>query len=203
QSVLVLFSVLAFAVSPRVALAQQFEAASVKPNTTGNTGGGANFQPGGRFVARNATLRTLIAVAYGDPVALSDSRMAGLTGWMQSEPFDIQAKAPGEFPEGTSQGGAPASGLAMLRALLAERFKLATHWETRTIAIYSLVTRNDGRVDPRLVSSSGTPGKDCLAPGAVGEPDNTLPRCGSYILMNTGGNQFAIHARGITMAAFA
>jgi hypothetical protein len=42
-----------------------FEAASVKPNTSGDgTRGRVDLQPGGRFTATNATLRQLIQSAY-------------------------------------------------------------------------------------------------------------------------------------------
>lgn len=200
--ILLLSLVMLTATTPRVATAQEFAAASVKPNTSGR-GGGAGFQAGGRFVAPNATLRTLISVAYGDPVALDRSRMAEAPSWFDGERFDVEAKASGEFAEGPSPGGTPASGLAMLRALLADRFHLIAHWETRNIPVYSLVVRDQARRDPRLVASAGRPGQDCLAPGLTPAPGNVLPRCGSYILLNTGGNQFAIHARGITMANFA
>ena len=197
----VIFVLAGAAMSSAQLAAQQFEAASIKPNDT-DAPGGANFQAGGRFVARNQTLRRLISVAYGDPVALDQSRISGGPAWIDAERFDIEAKASEEFPEGPSPGGAPPSGLAMLRALLADRFKLLAHWETRSIPVYALVRRSV-RLDPRLVSSSGTPGTDCLPPGSVAPPGSALPRCGSYILLNTGGNEFAIHARGITMTNFA
>jgi uncharacterized protein (TIGR03435 family) len=179
-----------------------FEVASIKPNTTG-AGGGANFQPGGRFIARNATLRVLIAIAFGDPVALYASRMTGGPSWVDNERFDVEARAAAEFPEIASGRGGAATGNAMLRALLVDRFHLATHWDMRTIPVYALVRQRGADVNPRIVSAAGTPGTDCLGVGAIAAAKNVLPRCGAYILLNTGGNQFAIHARGITMMNFA
>jgi uncharacterized protein (TIGR03435 family) len=182
-----------------------FEVASIKQNTSGDSGGGANFQPGGRFVARNTTVRTLIRGAFGDPpgVQLDPSRMSGGPSWIDTDGFDVQARAATEFSDLTFSGGSTVTGAAMLRALLAERFRLAIHWETRDIPVYLLIRRSDTRLDPRLVLSSGTPGTDCLPDGAIASADKALPRCGSYLLQNTGGNQFAIHARGITMTNFA
>jgi uncharacterized protein (TIGR03435 family) len=179
-----------------------FEVVSVKPNRSGAGGSGANFQIGGRFVARNVTLRQLIRSAFGDPVQLDPSRMAGGPSWIDTDRFDVQARAAGEFSDLGSAGGSTATGSAMLRALLAERFQLATHWETRDIPAYLLIRRSHTRLNPRLVSSSGKRGTDCLDSGAVAS-DTVLPRCGSYLLQNNGGNQFAIHARGITMTNFA
>jgi len=180
-----------------------FEVASIKPNTYGASGSGANFQPGGRFVARNVTVRVLIAGAFGDPVALAPSRMAGGPSWIDTDRFDVQARAAAEFPEFASGTASTATGAAMLRTLLVDRFRLASHWETRDIPVYALVRRNDARLGPRLISSPGTLGSDCLPAAAVGSADTALPRCGSYLLQNTGGDQFAIHARGITMTNFA
>ncbi len=181
-----------------------FEVASVKRNTSGtDSGAGANFQPGGRFVARNTTVRALIRGAFADPVQLDPSRMSGGPSWIDADRFDVQARAAAEFPDLTFSGGSTITGASMLRALLADRFRLATHWETRDIPVYALARRDAARVGPRLVSSSGTPGTNCLTAGAVASADTALPRCGSYLLQNTGGNQFAIHARGITMTDFA
>jgi len=180
-----------------------FEVASIKPNASGDSGGGLNFLPGGRFVARNVTPRALIRAAFGDPVQLDSSRMSGGPSWIDTDRFDVQARAAAEFSDLTFSGGYSVTGAAMLRALLAERFQLATHWESRNIPVYMLVRRDATRLGPRLVSSAGAAGTDCLPAGAVVPADTTLPRCGSYFLQNTGGNQFAIHARGMTMANFA
>jgi uncharacterized protein (TIGR03435 family) len=180
-----------------------FEAASIKPTTAGDSVGAATFQPGGRFVARNVTVRGLIRGAFGDPVQLDPSRISGGPSWIDTDRFDLQARAAAEFSDLTFGGGSTATGAAMLRALLADRFRLATHWETRDVPVYALVRRDATRLGPRLVSSLATPGTDCLAGAAVASADTPLPRCGSYLLQNTGGNQFAIHARGITMTNFA
>jgi uncharacterized protein (TIGR03435 family) len=193
----------AVAVSAQTPASLAFEAASIKPNTSGDSGGGANFQPGGRFVARNVTLRGLIRGAFGDPVQLDPSRISGGPSWIDRDRFDVQARAATEFSDLTFSGGSTMTGAAMVRALLAERFRLATHWETRDIPVYALVRQDATRLGPRLVSSPGTPGTDCLPAAAVAAADTALPRCGSYLLQNTGGNQFAIHARGITMTNFA
>jgi uncharacterized protein (TIGR03435 family) len=193
----------AAAVAAQTSATLSFEAASIKPTASGDSGGGANFQPGGRFVARNVTLRALIRGAFGDPVQLDPSRISGGPSWIDTDRFDLEARAATEFSDLTFNGGSTATGAAMLRALLADRFRLATHWETRDIPVYALVRRDAGRLGPRLVSSPAVPGTDCLADAAVASTDTALPRCGSYLLQNTGGNQFAIHARGMTMTNLA
>src|SRR4029077_20141603 len=108
-----------------------FEAASIKPNNS--TSLGRRFGvPGDRFVATNETLWTLIAVAYGEPgflpQPLANYQIAGGPNWINSDRFDVEAKAAGDVVRGTE--GTRRKQL-MLQTLLAQRFKLAVHHETR------------------------------------------------------------------------
>ena len=73
--------------------ASAFEVASIKPNTSGSGQRSVGFQPGGRFTARNMTLRGLVAAAYGTPQPLPLYRIVGGPGWIDSERFDVDAKA--------------------------------------------------------------------------------------------------------------
>ncbi len=57
-------------------------------------------------------------------------------GWISGQRFDILAN----MPEGASQDLVP----EMLQALLAERFKLTTHHETREHSVYALVAGKGG-----------------------------------------------------------
>ena len=164
----------------------EFEVASIKPNRSVAGERGAGFQTNGRFLARNMPLRSLIAIAYGEPRPLPDFQIAGGPGWIGSDRFDVEAKARGNFPETQTEPGFSTSGELMLQALLAERFKLAVHKETRQLPIYALTTaRRDGRPDPRLTSSTGA---DCAKP-----PEG--PPCG--VLQFVGGTAANLrHARG-------
>jgi len=56
--------------------------------------------------------------------------------WMGQEQFDILAK----IPDGVSKDQVP----EMLQALLAERFKLAVHRETKELPVYALVVGKNG-----------------------------------------------------------
>src|SRR5206468_392162 len=86
--------------------------------------------------------------------------------------FDIEAKAATDFPRSPS---APTPEMfSMVRSLLADRFKLIVHTETKDTPIYFLVlARRDGRIGPRLRPTS----PDCAAwlaargrPGAPPRP---------------------------------
>lgn len=165
-----------------------FEVASVKPNNSGD--GRVMFanQPGGRFTATNVTLKLLIRNAY----QLQDFQIVGGPSWINSDHFDIVAKAeegtPLETPSLDRTG--PTRIQLMIRALLAERFQLAVHNENRELPIYALVlARSDGRLGPELRKSE----VDCNAmfaargragmpppPGPPPQPGERLP-CGIRI----------------------
>jgi hypothetical protein len=98
-----------------------FEVASIKSNVSGALRVSIHVSPGGRFTAINAPLRALIRHAYG----LQAFELAGGPKWLDSDRFDIAAKAEGE--------PAPAQMRLMLRTLLADRFKLELRSETREL----------------------------------------------------------------------
>lgn len=97
-------------------------------------------QPGGRFTATNTPLRLLIMAAYE---LKQEEQLVGGPAELLNTKYDITAKAPVAFigPELPQ----------LLRTLLAERFKLKTHTETRELPVYDLVlARSDGRLGPDL-----------------------------------------------------
>jgi uncharacterized protein (TIGR03435 family) len=114
-----------------------FEVASVKFTTHGRKDGlsrSSQLIPSpGRFTAENSSLDELIRFAY----ELKDYQMVG-PPWLNddSECFDIEAKG----PAGSSQ----AQVRLMLQALLAGRFRLMVHRETRTQPVYELVAAKGG-----------------------------------------------------------
>ena len=151
----------------------RFEVTSVKPTAGGQvrvggqmwTSVGARFVPGGAFEATNATLGSVIRLAYG----LREFQTVGAPEWVDTERFDIQARA----PQGAVESEAP----RRLQSLLAERFALKVHRETRDRPIYSLVlARPNGSLGPRLRQSQGpaapaglaAAGGQCTPPGPPG-----------------------------------
>ena len=133
-----------------------FEVASVKPSKSGGPLGMRNMS-GDRVAITNTSLRTLIQAAYGIQAPL----LIGGPTWIGSERFDVNAKA--QAPASLSQLQ------LMLRALLAERFKLVVHTESRPLPVYALVmARLDGKLGPDLRRSE----IDCaplLAAAAIGQ----------------------------------
>ena len=139
-----------------------FEVASVRPNTSGSAGITAGTQPGGRYNAINIPLAQLVQTAY----QMHSFQIIGAPAWA-SERFDVVAKAETEFPPAAP--GTIGMMPLMLQSLLAERFHLVAHRETREMEIYALVrAREDGRLGPRLRQSDF----DCES---LSRPGATLP----------------------------
>jgi uncharacterized protein (TIGR03435 family) len=148
-----------------------FEAASIKPNASALPGRRIGV-PGGRFAATNVTLKELIATAYGLPgllpQALLNYQISGGPSWIESDRFDVEATAAGDVVRGTE--GTRRKQL-MLRTLLAQRFNLALHHETKQMPVYALVTaRRDKKLGPKLRKSD----VDC-APVLAARRTNNLP----------------------------
>src|SRR3954467_11838682 len=166
---------LVFALAVVVTLAAQsprsFEVASVKPNRTGELMIRTDTEPGGRFIAVNATLRMLIELAYG----LDDFEIVGAPDWAASDHFDVNAVAGQELPplEGPTRGSPALQD--MLRALLRDRFALAAHTDTgERDALALTLSDGDRRPGRRLTSST----IDCAALWAAAKPDAGAPACG-------------------------
>ena len=135
-----------------------FEAASIKPNKSGDGKVALFFQPGGRFNAIGVTLKMLIGAAYATPAPLPDYQLIGGPDWIGSDRFDVIAKAAGD-PQPGPQGPPPVM-FQMLRTLLKERFQLAVHNESRELPVYAMVT---SRSDKKLGSQIGPSAVDCAA----------------------------------------
>src|SRR5687767_10202873 len=142
-----------------------FEVASVKPNKSGDFRRGLGPEPGGRFVAINVPLRDLVALAYGISNLDAEARIIGVREWIARERFDITAKAAGT--------PAPSEYPPMVKAMLAERFKLQAHEEVRDVQAFALVrARADGTLGPRLRKSD----VDCDARRAAAKGGAPLPQ---------------------------
>ena len=116
--------------------ATAFEVAAVKVNKSSEPESGS-FQHG-RLTINSATLRHLIGAAYDVRIDL----VAGGRSWVDTDRFDIDAKADPKTSEATSR--------VMLQGLLAERFKLKVHSEKRLRRVFLLTVAKGG---PKLRES--------------------------------------------------
>jgi uncharacterized protein (TIGR03435 family) len=150
-------------------------------------GGGRGFslnfglrpQPGGRL-SGISNLQALILRAYG----IRQYQIEGGPSWLTTDYFDISAKAERETATEAEMN-------EMLKSLLAERFGLRVHVETRPVSIYTLtVARADGRLGAGLKPTS----KECETtleerkrsgappPRPSGPPVLLTPTCGLTVM---------------------
>jgi uncharacterized protein (TIGR03435 family) len=141
---LLLTASIAFAQGPA------FDVASVKPAIPGDTGGRIQFPPGGGFVVSNVALTYIIQRVYG----VRDFQLVGAPNWMAiiadgyGARYEIQAKGDASATEAQVQ--------EMAKALLAERFQLKVHRETRDLPVYALIPAKGG-VKIAVAKDNGRP----------------------------------------------
>ena len=137
--------VVPLAVWSLTAIAQPaFEVATIKPGDPSSHGVQLALGPGGRFVAKNATARMLIAFAYD----IRDHQVTGGPAWIDTDPYDIVAK-----PE-SGEKMDPDKVKLMVQSLLSDRFKLKFHYESKEMGVYALVPVKGG---PQLKESAMPP----------------------------------------------
>jgi uncharacterized protein (TIGR03435 family) len=145
-----------------VAQAPAFDAVSVKINTSGEQNSRFGGRPGGLQVSNN-TLRSIIRNIWN----LNGLQIVGGPAWIDETRFDILATVSGNPSRDQL--------IAMAKTMMADRFKLVTHTETRPIPVYALVlARADGQLGPNLRPSSLN---DCNppTPPAPGTPPPPAP----------------------------
>jgi len=113
---------------------QEFDAVAIKPSAPGARGGGYNLSPG-RLNAKNQSLKDLVRFAYD----LQDYQLSGGVGWMDTEHYEVLAT----FPANT----ADRDRAQMMQKMLADRFALTIHRESKEVTGYSLVI---GKNFPKL-----------------------------------------------------
>jgi uncharacterized protein (TIGR03435 family) len=130
---------LAFRVSPAAAQTptvpsthRTFDTASIRPAKSPNGGVASQILPGGRVLATNVTLLILLRWAYN----VAQFQIVGEPGWASTDSYDISAA-----PESAATHD---EALEMIRTLLADRFYLALHRETKEVPILALTIAKGG-----------------------------------------------------------
>jgi uncharacterized protein (TIGR03435 family) len=170
-----------------------FEVASIKINKSGDWRVSGGFLPGGRYRVANYALRNLIAAAYLRPQINPDFLISGGPSWIDSERFDIDAKAATDFLPGPDSPAAPRR--IMLQRLLADRFGLRVHHETSDRPVYVLVmARADNRLGPQMRRAPVGCAELIAAAAKSGGP---APSCGSQV----GPGSVVMHGVPLTILA--
>ena len=154
---------------PVIPVPTEFDVASVKPTDPSERMMNFQMQPGGRLNVKGMPLRFLISRAFN---ANNNDAVVGLPGWVDTERYDVIAKAPSEGP---SAPALDAESMApMIKALLADRFKMTYHTEDRPVSAYTLVAAKPKmkKADP----ASRTSCKNAQAPAGA-PPGSMLLTC--------------------------
>jgi uncharacterized protein (TIGR03435 family) len=185
----------------------EFDAASFKPSLP-DTSPRANFSlnidndalpHGGLLSAMNRPLSVYINFAYNImPTAQQASAMvAHLPKWVGEQGFDFEARVEGSPTKDQAR--------LMMQSLLADRFKLAVHFETKDVPVLVMVLDKAGKLGPRIRAHSEGPScdtklempSDRSSPSVP--PGEFLPICGSVVMFPGANHTVLLGARNIDM----
>jgi len=130
---------------------------------------GPMLQPGGRVIATNLSLRDLIRAVY----SLDDTQIVGAPRWVDEDTFDLVAKAADDISAEEAR--------ALMRTLLAERFNLASHIETRQLPVYVLTSGADRRAAKLQLRRSGEDCAPLTMPPGIPPPPPPPPPSGGVL----------------------
>ena len=182
--------------APASAPTYEFETASIKPNKSDIVGFRPGFTADG-YRAEDTNVHWLIQQAYD----IQDYQLSGISDWMNKEPYDVEAKMDPSVADALSKLPPAQLKLArqqMLQALLAERFNLKIHRETKDGPVYFLTIGKNGpklqdakaRKTPGMLNADGTPGPGHIqiGPGSEGADkarafSTTMKSLGDWLTM--------------------
>jgi uncharacterized protein (TIGR03435 family) len=142
-----------------------FEVATIKPTSPDFRGILISF-PGGRFSGQGFTLRDLIGYAYD---ADNSRQVIGGPSWIDSERYDVMGK-----PERTDSLTLDEVKL-MLQTLLAERFQLKIHRDTREMPVYVMTVAKSGlKMKQRSDGDGGEPAGMLIRGPSIPGRDTTV-----------------------------
>ena len=178
-------------------LGPAFEVATIRPvnRDGGQRWYGFRLTPSGRFTGSSVSVSSLVGFAYGhEPERMN---VVGGTGWINSDSFDINAKVDDAQMVGwekLTDAQRTDRVKPMIRALLAERFRLKIHSEMRVMPVFALVQAKGG-------AKLGAQLKEVAPPPANADPqdmDNLMKgkfvsgKPGSFSMSSDGWSGYAI-----------
>ena len=185
----------------------EFEVASVKPvpyelqhKPNFPLDNSNAFAPGDRFSATSAVW-AYISFAYKLPPYERRTARAHLPAWVndyESGLFAIDARAAGNPSKDQIR--------LMMQSLLADRFKLVVHYETRQVTVFALRLVKPGQTGPKLrPHSKGPPCPDPRSDQAAGHlrPSDEFPPDCQVVALELNGVNERLGGRNITMPVLA
>jgi uncharacterized protein (TIGR03435 family) len=203
-------------------LSVTFDVASVRQHNPGAGEDGNDLQSnvplgpgnvytptGGLLRSRNMPLLTYIAFAYKMTDGQLEAFRAMVPDWVAADRFDIEART-------ENQAVTKDQLRLMMRSLLAERFKLAVHYETREAPVFGLVLVKPGTTGPNLqaplpgATCTGDPSAQTSTDAAKGSPSSEtiaggFPTiCGGILgLQASASDRYSFGARDVPMSVIA
>ena len=174
-----------------------FDVSSVKPSRSDSPsqssnvplGPGDAFSPvGGFFSAVNVPLSSCIS--FVDKIMASQAVFIWpqMPQWVKDSRYDIQGRAEGNPGKDEIR--------AMMRALLADRFKLTIHTEVRQVPLFFLVVAMPGKTGPHLRLHPA----DAPCPTDAGRDNDFPPNCGGiYGQTASAPNHLRLSGRDVPM----
>lgn len=185
-----------------------FEVASVKPGKIPNDPGfpmdaSGNFSRARRFSA-SLPLMVYINFAYkltppeqATPEQ-SGSALSHIPGWVRGDEFfAVDATAEGDPTKDQLR--------LMMQSLLADRFKLAVHFETREVPMFALTLVKPGKTGPKLLAHAAGPRcPDSYTPAKAQESSNAVfpQNCGTPDMRQNDGLRL-VGARDVPLSSLA
>jgi uncharacterized protein (TIGR03435 family) len=195
----------------------EFSVASVKPDSAAMSqetvysnfplGPGDYYTPnGGLFRATDFPLLAYIAFAYKLTSNDAKTFFDQLPKWVTSDRYDIEARADGNPTKDQMR--------LMMQSLLADRFKLAVHYEAKQVPVFALILDKPGKTGPKLQihpsdaeCTTVPPGQP--APGSAPAAPDTIAgglpaTCGGIQgLQSSVPGRFRLGARNVTLGLIA
>jgi uncharacterized protein (TIGR03435 family) len=168
----------------------EFDVASVKQNTAAPSAQTVHsniplgpqdlFTPtGGLLSSTNWLLFQYLVFAYKLTADQTKAVISQLPKWATTDRYDIEARASGNPTKDQFR--------LMMQALLADRFKLAIHFETKQLPIFALVLNKPGKFGPQFrqhpvdAPCSNAPPPPNTTPGQVPTVAGGFPEpCGAF-----------------------
>jgi bla regulator protein blaR1 len=189
-----------------------FEVASVKLSTEKQFGplsvpldAGDRYQPTGGYFRADVPLWNYIQFAYKlwAPAGEQQKERDRLPKWVTTDRYSIEARAAGKPTKDQFR--------LMVQSLLADRFKMAAHFESREAPVFALTLVKAGKLGPKLIRHAD--GRACGDPAApIGSlpagllggkddagPENYPPMCDSFVLLRRANGTMLAGYRNATI----
>jgi len=149
------------------ATSRVYEVASIKPSKSPDDRTKLMYSPDG-LTGTNVTVQMLLRLAYG----VQDNQISDAPTWVNSESYNIEARLDNSVADEMRKMGEEQRKVErqhMLQALLADRFRLTVHRETKDLPVYALVIAKNGpklrKAKPGDTYADGFKGVDGLPAG--------------------------------------